>query len=287
VTNSQTPSIVRRIAALATCFNRRELTLASLRSLFSQRGVDGVDLLVYLLDDSSRDGTPEAVSAMFPQVRLLHGDGSLYWNRGMRVSFAAAMRDQFDAYLWVNDDSIFCPDALSRLIACLKAVSACEAPPIIVGSMRDPQTGARSYGGICLRRRGLTLQLDPVIPDDARPLRCDTMNGNLVLIPASVAAALENLDPGFTHQWGDLDYGLRAGKSGIPVFIAPGYFGECTDNSIANTWRDRSLPRSRRWSHLMSPKGAPPREWLRFTSRHFGWRWPFYAVSPYIKTLFS
>jgi GT2 family glycosyltransferase len=287
VTNFEAPSTLRRIAALATCFNRKELTLATLHSLFCQRGLDSIDLLVYLLDDSSSDGTTEAVAAAFPRVRLLRGDGNLYWNGGMRVSFAAAMRDKFDAYLWVNDDCIFFPDALSRLIGCLDAVSADETPPIIVGSLRDPQTGARSYGGYRVRRRGLTLKLEPVVPDVSRPLCCDTMNGNLVLIPASVAAALGNLDPGYTHQWGDLDYGLRAGKSGIPVFAAPGYFGECTDNSIANTWRDQSIPRSRRWSHLMSPKGAPPREWLRFTSRHFGWRWPFYAASPYLKTLFN
>jgi GT2 family glycosyltransferase len=279
--------MVRRIAALATCFNRKELTLATLRSLFSQRGIDGIDLLVYLLDDSSSDGTAEAVAAAYPRVRLLHGDSTLYWNGGMRVAFAAAMREKFDAYLWINDDSLFFSDALSRLIACLTAVSAGGAQPIVVGSMRDPQTGARSYGGIRLLRRGLTLQMDPIIPDDSRPLRCETMNGNLVLIPASVAAAVGNLDPGYTHQWGDLDYGLRAGQSGIPIFIAPGYFGECTDNSIVNTWRDRSLPRSRRWLQLMTPKGAPPREWLRFTSRHFGWRWPLYAASPYLKTLFG
>jgi GT2 family glycosyltransferase len=263
------------------------MTLAALRSVFSQREVHDIDLLVYLLDDSSSDGTAEAVAAAFPRVRLLHGDGGLYWNGGMRVSFSAAMQRQFDAYLWINDDSVFCPDALRRMIDCLNAVSTASSQPIIVGSMHDPETGARSYGGFHLRRSGLTLQLDPVIPDVSRPLRCDTMNGNFVLIPASAATALENLDSGFRHQFGDLDYGLRAGKSGVPVFVAPGYFGTCTDNSIANTWRDRSLPRSRRWSHLLSPKGAPPREWLRFTSRHYGWRWPLYAASPYLKTLVS
>jgi hypothetical protein len=35
----------------------------------------------------------------------------------------------------------------------------------------------------------------------------------------------------------------------------------------------------------LSPKGAPFREWLLYTRRHFGWRWPLYALSPYVKTL--
>ena len=111
------PRLIRKIAALATCFNRRELTLKSLEALYAQRGICRVDLTVFLVDDASRDGTAEGVKSAFPQVRLLRGDGSLFWNGGMRMAFDAAMRGDFDAYIWFNDDSHLDPDALSRLIA--------------------------------------------------------------------------------------------------------------------------------------------------------------------------
>jgi GT2 family glycosyltransferase len=113
------------------------------------------------------------------------------------------------------------------------------------------------------------------------------MNGNFTLIPAAVAGRLGNLDGAFRHQLGDFDYGLRAMKAGIPIVIARGYFGYCSDNLSSGTWRDFAQPFANRWKHLMSPKGAPPREWLLYTRRHFGWRWPFYAVSPYLRTIFS
>jgi GT2 family glycosyltransferase len=125
----------------------------------------------------------------------------------------------------------------------------------------------------------------PQLPDHLEPIECDTMNGNFTLIPASVAGRMGNLDRAFRHQLGDYDYGLRARKAGIPIVIAPGYFGHCSDNPVNGTWRDQSQPLAKRWRHLLSPKGAPLHEWLLYTRRHFGWRWPLYAFSPYIKTL--
>jgi GT2 family glycosyltransferase len=113
------------------------------------------------------------------------------------------------------------------------------------------------------------------------------MNGNFTIIPAAVASRLGNLDSAFQHQLGDFDYGLRAVRAGIPIFIAPGYFGYCRDNPSSGTWRDSGLPLRMRWRHLMSPKGAPPREWFLYTLRHFGWRWPIYLLSPYVKTIFA
>ena len=276
-----------RIAILMTCFNRKEMTLEALESLFNQKRVEDIDATVYLVDDGSRDGTSQVVAARFPQVALLRGDGSLFWNGGMRKAFAEALAADFAGYIWFNDDTRLEDDALHRLVTCATEIRDSLGPAIIVGSTRDPFTGERSYGGVRKKRSGLRLDFVPQLPEDDHVVRCDTMNGNFTLIPASVAERLGNLDGAFRHQLGDFDYGLRAMKVGIPIIIAPGYFGYCSDNTSRGTWRDFAQPFANRWKHLMSPKGAPPREWLLYTRRHFGWRWPFYAVSPYLQTIFS
>jgi hypothetical protein len=36
---------------------------------------------------------------------VLGGDGSLFWNGGMRLAYADAMRSDFDYYLWLNGDT--------------------------------------------------------------------------------------------------------------------------------------------------------------------------------------
>lgn len=63
-----------KIAVLLTCFNRKNKTLACLKSLF------GIipNCHVYLVDDKSTDGTSEAIKQNFPQVKIIKGDGNLF-----------------------------------------------------------------------------------------------------------------------------------------------------------------------------------------------------------------
>jgi GT2 family glycosyltransferase len=279
--------VISRIAALMTSHNRRDVTMSSLESLFSQENVERLELVVFLVDDGSTDGTAEAVTARFPQVRLLRGDGSLFWNGGTRKAFEAAMQEEYDAYLLFNDDSELYSDSLARIVTCSEERESLGEHAIVTGSMRSPGTGERSYGGLRKRTSGLRMYFEPVMPDPSQALPCDTMNGNFALIPKSIARGIGNLEPTFTHKWGDFDYGLRATQANFAVVVAPGFHGECSKNSITTTYLDRSISRSERWERLMSPKGVPWREWLLYVRRHFGWRWPMYAVSPYIKTLFG
>ena len=74
-----------KVIALATCHNRREKTLRALASLREQVLPDGTALQVCLVDDGSTDGTGAAVAEQFPEVKLLQGDGQLFWAGGMRL----------------------------------------------------------------------------------------------------------------------------------------------------------------------------------------------------------
>jgi GT2 family glycosyltransferase len=278
---------IHEIAVLMTSFNRREVTLKSLDSLFRQQKAADVEFTVFLVDDGSTDGTGKAVNSLFPQVNVLRGDGTLFWNGGMRMAFAMAMRDSFDAYLLLNDDTILYSDALESITQCAKRWLAASGPAIVVGSTKSPDSGKHSYGGIAFRARGFALKHEKVLPDESLPIGCETMNGNVALIPREIVAVVGNLDKRFRHQFGDLDYGLRARRAGFDVVVAPGYAGECLPNSPSGTWRDSSLTFKQRWKNLMSPKGVPFGEWLLFTRRHYGWKWPYYAVSPYLKTIAS
>lgn len=276
-----------RIAVLMTSFNRRKLTLSCLVSLFRQEDVEDIKLTVFLVDDGCTDGTGDAVRTQFPQVRVLQGDGTLFWNGGMRLAFDAAMTEGFDGYVLLNDDSVLYDDAVQRVVACARAQLAIGRAAIVVGSTRSPLTGERTYGGFVKRTRGLALWFDPVIPHSSEPLACDTMNGNVVFIPAQIAAVTGNLEERFRHHFGDIDYGLRAKRAGFQVVVAPGYAGECSQNTTAGSWRDASVPIAKRWKILLSSKHLLVREWLLFTRRHYGWRWIHYAASPYLKTIAS
>lgn len=271
-----------RLACVITCHNRREKTLKCIAALFSCRRPLRTELQVILVDDGSSDGTFEAVRNLFPQVQVIRGDGSLFWNGGMRKGFAAAIEQRFDDYLWLNDDTTLDVDALERLYACRDAVKEVgdAISCIVVGATRDPVTGQLSYGGLVPSAPDSPNQL-VTLPVGTVPQRCKTLNGNCVLISSDIVHALGNLDENFVHAIGDWDYGLRATAAGFGVWMAPGFVGVCERN--APTRLPAGVARSvrARLRYVCSPKQVPPRAWFTYVRRNYGPLWPIEFAKPY------
>jgi GT2 family glycosyltransferase len=106
-----------------------------------------------------------------------------------------------------------------------------------------------------------------------------------VLIPRQIADAVGNIDQGFAHSMGDIDYGLRARKLGFSIVAMPGYAGTCDRNSMDNTHYDTELGRMDRWKKITSNKELPMKSWYILSKRHTGLLWPIYWACPYIKVL--
>jgi GT2 family glycosyltransferase len=278
-----TPSASRdstTIAVLIASHNRKEHTLTCLERLHAM-GLPGIHLKIILVDDGSTDGTAGAVAMAYPFVELINGSGDLFWGGGMRLAFDHAAPTRPDFLLWLNDDVVLDSDAIIRLLA--THASLCveqKALSIVVGSTRDLQTGDRTYGGVQRLSRLRRMAFSPVAPTDA-PQLCETMNGNIVLLPRSVYSTVGNVDKRFTHAMADFDYGLRARSFGCQVFVAPGYLGTCSLNSQDGTFRDTSLTHRERMRHALTTKGLPPREWVALCRRYGGPLWPALALAPY------
>jgi GT2 family glycosyltransferase len=280
---AQAKSNALSICVLFTCFNRRETTLSCLRALTNSTGLDDFQLSAVLVDDGSTDGTADAVCAEFPWVEVVRSQKALFWCRGMHSAFEKAMLRGFDYYLWLNDDTLLIPDSLSRLLSCQQLVRPqSDAPVIVVGSSVDAATGTLNYGGQRQPSRLVKFRVERVEPQDY-PQKCDALTGNIVLIPADAASTVGNLDPSFEHAMGDTDYGLRARKLGVQLWLAPGVHGHCSANPIANSFQDTTLPLRQRWRLMMHRKGLPWRSWMIFTRRHMGVIWPLYFLWPYLK----
>ena len=258
-----------------TCFNRRETTLRCLRELALQEVPDGYRLEVYLTDDGSSDGTGDAVRSEFPHVHVLQGDGNLYWCGGTRMAWQAATPS--DYYLWLNDDVVLRPGAIRELIRVHDESG--DGRCIVVGATCDPDTKATVTGG--MRRQ--SWHNVRVISPASLPQLCDSINGNIVLVPHAADAIVGGLDPVYTHFFADGDYGLRARKAGIPVLLTPCHLGECRLNPVAGTSFDSQLSFHRRWQKLLGPKGyRPPRQWWAFVSAHAPHPKTLYWATPYV-----
>ena len=276
-----------RIAVLITCHNRREKTLACLDALTAANS-DRFDIQVFLVDDGSTDGTGDAVRARFPEVKLIQGDGNLYWNGGMRRAHAAAMVQPFDFMLWLNDDTYLFPETLTTLMATYRAVVAdTGTESIVLGTTCDLSREKPTYGG--LKRytffQRLTYAYVLVAPQTT-PVEVETMNGNCALIPATIARALGNLDSAFTHALGDWDYGFRARAAGYRIWITPGYAGICANPPTKPTVH----PRTTVWERLrrmQNPKELPIKEWATYTKRYTGPLWPLHWLKPYVSAVLA
>ncbi|MER6059613.1 glycosyltransferase family 2 protein [Streptomyces sp. NPDC001792] len=273
---------MKHVVALMACHNRRETTVRCLRSLIGQGGPE-VSVRVVLADDGSTDGTARAAREVWPHIHVLRGSGTLFWAKAMALAASAA--GEYDFLLWLNDDVILDSGALSQLLSTHQSLSDRQAPDsIVVGGLRDPDTGVVTYSGVrrCSRLRRTSFS---TVPPERRPIEVETMNGNLVLVPRAVVERVGQIDSGFSHGMADFDYGLRARSLGCTVWLAPETLGTCARNSVGGQWNDPTLGIRERLRMMCTPKGLPPGSWLRFTRRHAGPVWPMYWLSPYVRLL--
>lgn len=245
------------IAILLTVFNRKDKTLQCIQSLYEQSSLQDYQIDIYLTNDGCTDGTPEAVSQKFPEVHIIHGNGNLFWNRGMYTAWQKAAMKNYDFYLWINDDTFAYPNMLSTL---LQESQSKEHKAIIVGATQSANHQLTTYGG--------RLENGEIPKPNGELVSIHHFNGNIVLIPHYVYDKIGNLDYYFTHSKGDFDYGLRAGKVGIKMFQVGKYLGECEQHKELDTWCNPKVPLKRRWEMLHRPNGMPPKETFYFEKRH-------------------
>lgn len=248
---------MQTIAVLLTVHNRREKTLCCLHNLFRQQLPDGYLMDVYLTDDGCTDGTPEAIRIQYPQVRIVQGNGNLFWNRGMFKAWeAAAKAKDYDFYLWLNDDTNLSENGLTVL---LNSSEQKENKSIIVGTTKSANQKITTYGGYANGK---------LVSPNGRLQLCDTFNGNCILIPKHIHNIVGNLDWTFRHAIGDMDYGYRAKHAGLKSYITPQYIGYCENNPKLPAWARKEIPLLKRIKNLYSPLGyAEPIPFFHFEKK--------------------
>lgn len=265
------------IAVLMTCHNRRETTLRCLGALRtaanevkskSERGTSA-DFSVFLVDDGSTDGTGVAVARLFDSSdclrgRVIRGDGSLYWAKGMRVAWEMAVQVEkiegpFDFYLWLNDDVILKEDAVLRILEDWR----------VCGDPRGVIAGACSSSALETEcSYGATDAHNELIPPNGRVHRAwGWFTGNFVLIPRETVQVVGLISNEYTHARADFDYAERVKQAGIPFFVSSAYVGVC-----ANDWKNkmRGLSLHSRLTSLWRPGYSNLHDLWLIRSRYHG-----------------
>lgn len=251
---------MRTVAIIMTVHNRKVKTLECLKRIESLDIPVDYKITTYLTNDGCTDGTPEAVREQFPNVKIIEGDGSLFWNRGMYEAWKEASKDNYDFYLWLNDDTFLYQNTVIRLI---ETSGYFDDKAIILGTTCDTETKSIiTYGG--------KTKDGKYAYSDEKPSQCIYMNGNIVLIPKYVFSIVGYNDPFYSHAMGDYDYGLMAVKKSIDIYTVSGFCGECDLHDQVSTWKDPNKPLKERWKALFKPTGANPYQYFYYRRKHFG-----------------
>jgi GT2 family glycosyltransferase len=265
------------LCILVTTYNRISVTERFLSNLFFELSKSSINADILIVDDGSTDGTPEMISRNYPEVNLLHGNGKLYWARSVNLAINAIGEKlkNYSGILHLNDDILLNRGSLEVLL------SICQEKQAIVGGAVVTQKGelestGRILGKICKPR------MRDLIPN-GEVQGCDVLPGQILLIPTEIFFALGGFDKKLNYSLIDLEFTLRASRSGVLVLLAPQPLAttEAKHNYFMETSSKRGTLRELVKEILLHPKGPYYRDsvcYLKKVSPYLWWLWiiPFY-----------
>jgi len=117
-----------RVAAAVLSWNLRDRVIECISALLKENAVDKV----ILVDNLSRDDTPEAVRESFPSVLVIENDKNLGFAGGNNVGIRKAMESGADFVLIMNSDALPAEGSIARLIeaAVVEGAGAVGGKPV-------------------------------------------------------------------------------------------------------------------------------------------------------------
>jgi GT2 family glycosyltransferase len=208
------------VVAVVLSWNRREDTLACLRSLAAADPSPHV----VVVDNASTDGTSEAVRREFPAVKLIENPANVGFAEGNDVGIRHALGHGAEHVLVLNNDTEVDPGFLAPLLdeAARRPDAAALSPKILFAEPRDliwfagaeyePRSG---YNG---RHRGYRERDDGRFDDVVETGR---VCGAAMLVPRAVLEQVGVFDPELFAYSEDTDWSLRAREAGYRHYVVP------------------------------------------------------------------
>lgn len=213
------------VSVVVVSFNTRDDLLRCLQSLATVT----IPLEALVVDNASHDGSPAAVRAAFPDVRVLENGENVGFGRACNRGIREARGEMV---LLLNSDAEVCPGAVEALVEALRTrPEAAIAGPRTVGSDGTPQvsfgpdltpwsewTQARLVRGV---RRRDPAALREAARRSAQDGAVDWVSGACLLARRAVLEAAGGFDEAFFLYEEDADLCRRVREAGHRVVHVP------------------------------------------------------------------
>lgn len=194
--------------------NRKHFTRQCLMSLREQTVQQ---FRTVVIDDGSTDGTSEMIQTEFPEVKLLRGDGNLWWTGATNLGVEYALDQNAHYIMTLNDDTIPTSDFIGNMLKQAK-----RHPNTLLGALAiDAETRQPVYGGEIINwKRATFRQLLDINPPEKLSGLVEVTHfpGRGLFIPASVFSQIGIFDvKNFPQYAADYDFTHRAIRAGFRV----------------------------------------------------------------------
>jgi len=177
---------------------------------------------VIVLDNSSTDGSVDAIYSHFPSVQIIHLEANRGYAGNNNTGIKTALDLGADWVLVLNEDTIIAPDCLTRLVE----VGERNASIGIVGPLvyhNDEPNFIQSAGGR-LNKHWIASHIGQNEYDRgqfSKPLEVDWVTGCAIMVRRAVIDQIGMLDERFFYYWEETEWCLRACRQGWTVMHVP------------------------------------------------------------------
>jgi len=244
------------LSIVLVSWNTRALTLVCLGALGPAVAPLRAETIV--VDNGSTDGTPAAIRAAHPGVRLLEPGRNLGFAAGNNAGLAAA---RGDFLCLLNPDTLPAPGALAALVAFLRAQPTIGAAgPRLLNPDGSEQTVGFAFPTLAqvfldffpFGGRFAASRLNGRYPDAPRdrPFPIGFPLGACIVVRRAAVVAIGPLDEGFFMYSEEVDWCRRMTRAGWPIWCVPTatvvhYGGQSTGQDSARMFVELQRSRAR------------------------------------------
>jgi glycosyltransferase involved in cell wall biosynthesis len=208
------------IAIVIAVHNRIAHTVQCLQSI---RRSTFKKFAVYVVDDGSTDGTQAVLAERYPEVKVLQGDGNLWWTRAVNAGVRRALRDGARYILLLNNDNLLSQHTLEELLRVSQLHNDAVTGSVVVYQDKGERRIKHASLHNCVDR-GIKARnpfYDRLVQEVPETLPTEILSGQGSLIPRWVFERVGLFDAArFPHYMGDFDFFMRCGRRNIPMFVA-------------------------------------------------------------------
>jgi GT2 family glycosyltransferase len=195
--------------------NRKNFTKDCLISLRNQTYKNHKTIII---DDGSTDGTKEMLEKEFPEVIVLHGDGTLFWTAAMNRGVRHALKLGADFIFTLNNDTLAAPDLLEKMM-----YWQLRTPNALLGALDIDATSRKPYYGgeiINWKWSKARFLLDELEEEERHGLHeVSLFHARGLLVPRKVYETIGLYEEKkLPHYMADNDFTLMAKRHGFKIY---------------------------------------------------------------------